>query len=324
MAMRWPRWPLTMLSPGGSRGRLAILIFHRVLERPDPLFPREMTAATFAQRMLWIRTWFNVLPLEDAVAALPRGGLPPRALAITFDDGYADNATVAIPILRELGLHATFFIATGFLDGGRMWNDSVIEAVRRSASSTLDLADIGLGVHSLDSTAARQTAILALLPALKHLPPVERQEKVEAIAERAGAALPGDLMMTSVQVRGLAAAGMGVGAHTVSHPILASMEPAFARREIQEGRESLAALLSQRVRLFAYPNGKPNADYRAAHVTMAREAGFDAAVSTSWGAASAGSALYELPRFTPWGGSAAGWALRLARNYRVREIQASA
>ncbi len=167
-------------------------------------------------------------------------------------------------------------------------------------------------------------AILALLPALKHLAPAERAEKVQAIVERAGATLPGDLMMTSAQVRSLAAAGMGVGAHTVSHPILALLDPASARREIDEGRDALTAMLAQRVRLFAYPNGKPNADYRAAHVTMAREAGFDAAVSTAWGAASAGDALHELPRFTPWGGSATGWALRLARNYRARVERASA
>ena len=322
-APRWPRWPIGALSPAGSRGRLSILIFHRVHDEPDAIFPREMTAAAFRERMTWMHEWFTVLPLADAIAALSRGTMPRRAMAITFDDGYADNATVALPVLRELGLHATFFIATGFLDGGRMWNDTVVESVRRSSRPALDLDDIGLGSHALGSIESRRLAIGTLLPALKHLVPSERLEKVQAIAERAQASLPTDLMMSSSQVRSLAAAGMGIGAHTVSHPILATLDTSTAQREIVEGRETLAGLLSQRIALFAYPNGKPDADYRGAHVKMAREAGFDAAVSTAWGAASIGDSLHELPRFTPWGGSPTGWAWRLARNYRAPVKRAS-
>jgi peptidoglycan/xylan/chitin deacetylase (PgdA/CDA1 family) len=126
---RWLRVPLRLLSPGGARGRLSILIFHRVLAAPDPLFPAELDLRSFEERMRWIRGWFSVLPLDDAVVALARGTLPDRALAITFDDGYADNVTVALPILLRLRLHATFFIASAYLDGGTMWNDRVIDAV---------------------------------------------------------------------------------------------------------------------------------------------------------------------------------------------------
>ena len=129
-AASWPRALFGLLSPGGARARLTVLIFHRVHPGQDAMFPGEMHAATFRERMGWVREWFNVLPLDEAVAALARGTLPARALAITFDDGYADNFTVALPILQQLGLPATFFIATGFLDGGRMWNDTVIEAMR--------------------------------------------------------------------------------------------------------------------------------------------------------------------------------------------------
>ena len=134
------RWPLALLSPAGHRGRLTVLIFHRVRPEPDPLFPRELDAAAFRERLSWLRAWFNVLPLDDAVDALARGSLPVRAAAITFDDGYADNHDVALPILREMGVPATFFIATGFLDGGRMWNDTVIEAIRRTPKPMLDLS----------------------------------------------------------------------------------------------------------------------------------------------------------------------------------------
>src|SRR5262249_565521 len=70
-----------LLSPAGPRSRLTILIFHRVLEQRDELFPNAIHAATFRERVQWIGSWFNVLPLDKAVAALRRGALPARALA---------------------------------------------------------------------------------------------------------------------------------------------------------------------------------------------------------------------------------------------------
>src|SRR5262245_19841153 len=102
--------------------RLSVLAYHRVLPAPDPLRPSEPTAAEFEQRMRWVKANFNVLPLTEAVGALREGRLPERALSITFDDGYADNHDIELPILARLGLPATFFVATGFLDGGCMFN----------------------------------------------------------------------------------------------------------------------------------------------------------------------------------------------------------
>jgi peptidoglycan/xylan/chitin deacetylase (PgdA/CDA1 family) len=319
----WPRSLLGALSPAGPRGRLTILVFHRVHERPDDLFPNQMHAATFLERMLWIRSWFNVLPLDEAIAALERGSLLARALAITFDDGYADNATVALPILWRLGLPATYFVATAFLDGGRMWNDTVIESVRRSRGD-LDLSSAGLGSYPIGSPQARRMAISAIIGQLKYLPLEERQARVERIAAQSAAALPDNLMLSTEQLRSLAAAGMGIGGHTVSHPILTALDDATARREIADGRDLLEGIVRQPVRLFAYPNGKPNVDYTAAHVRMTKELGFAAAVSTAPGAARAGDSPYQLPRFTPWDRTPARWGGRLARNLFRRVETASA
>jgi peptidoglycan/xylan/chitin deacetylase (PgdA/CDA1 family) len=106
------------LSPTGRRSRLPILMFHRVRKSVDPLMPDEIDAAQFDRICSWLATWFNVIALDDAVNRLEGGSLPERSLAITFDDGYADNHDVALPILTRHRLPATFFIATGFLDGG--------------------------------------------------------------------------------------------------------------------------------------------------------------------------------------------------------------
>jgi peptidoglycan/xylan/chitin deacetylase (PgdA/CDA1 family) len=306
---------LGALSPAGDRGRLTILMFHRVHEQPDTLFPNQMHAAVFHERMRWIRNWFNVLPLDHATAALARGSLPERALAITFDDGYADNCTVALPILRDFDLHATFFVSTAFIDGGRMWNDTVIEAVRGAAGNEVNLSSVGLGVHRVATADDRRQAIDAILRRLKYLAPALRQTQADAIAALVNARLPEDLMMTSAQLRTLAAAGMGIGGHTMTHPILAQVEDNAARNEMGGGREALEAMVRQPVRLFAYPNGKPGQDYNATHVRMATEIGFTAAVSTASGAARAGGSLHELPRFTPWGHSVLRWSGMLARNF---------
>ena len=104
---------LSLLSPGGRRGRLSILIYHRVLARDDPFAPWGIGAEGFTAQMAALRNHFNVIPLSEAIARLRSGSLPPRAAAVTFDDGYRDNLTVALPILRRYGIPATVFVASG-------------------------------------------------------------------------------------------------------------------------------------------------------------------------------------------------------------------
>jgi peptidoglycan/xylan/chitin deacetylase (PgdA/CDA1 family) len=296
-----------------GRGKLSILIYHRVLREPDPIFPGEVDARRFATQLEWLSRVFRIVPLLDAIQELRAGKLPPRTACITFDDGYADNFEVALPILKQYRTCATFFVSTGFLNGGRMWNDSVIEAVRASGT-TLDLRSLSMGSYDLSTMIARRQAIGRLLAALKYLPQSERTEQVEKICAIVGQPLPNNLMMRSEQVRDLHAAGMGIGGHTVTHPILTRLDPTAARWEVETGREFLQSIIGKRVDLFAYPNGKPGEDYGAEHVALVRELGFEAAVSTAWGAASADDDLFQLPRFTPWDKSPLRFTLRMATN----------
>ena len=291
---------------------LSVLAYHRVLAETDPLLPGEPSTEQFEARMRWVAANFNVLPLLDAVRALRDNQLPRRALSITFDDGYADNYENALPILRRLKLPATFFIATGFLDGGCMFNDIVIEAVRRAPGAALELEDLGLGSHSLASNELRSRAIDRILVRLKYFPIERRTDAALQIAKRTGAAVPTHLMMTSAQVRSLAAAGMAIGAHTVTHPILAEIALEHAREEMAAGRARLEQITGEPVRLFAYPNGRPQRDYRPEHAALARELGFEGAVSTAGGAARPGDDLFQIPRFTPWDRPNWRFGLRLA------------
>ncbi|MCX9156871.1 polysaccharide deacetylase family protein [Niveibacterium sp. 24ML] len=301
-----------MFSPRGAKGRLSIFIWHRVLPAHDPMFPGELHAARFEATLAWIGRWFNVLALDEAVRLMARGELPARAAAITFDDGYADNLTVAAPLLQKAGLPATFFIASGYLDGGRMWNDGLIEAVRRSPLDVLDTSQWGR--FPLPDWAARGAAAQGLIDKIKYLEPAERELAVTEVARAARSTQPTDLMMSSAQVRELAQRGFAIGAHTVTHPILARIGSEKARTEIAEGRAALERMIGARVPLFAYPNGKPGRDYLPEHVDMVRALGFDAAVSTAWGASAQGDDVFQLRRFTPWDEGRFRFGVRLAKN----------
>lgn len=298
---------------------LSILIYHRVLARPDPLFPEQPDARLFERQLRLLKRFFHVMPLSEAARRLREGGLPPRAACITFDDGYADNAQVALPLLRAHGLPACFFIATGYLDGGQMWNDSVIETVRHAPGSTLDLSEHGLGRLPVGDLAARRATIATLLAHLKYLPFERRRAIAASLRGRVRPLAAPELMMRSAEVIALRRAGMEIGAHTVSHPILAAMSDLAARCDIAAGKRALEQLINAPVTLFAYPNGMPGQDYGARHVDMVRSLGFEAAVATHWGAARPGADLYQLPRFTPWDRGRLRFLLRMGQNLLRRD-----
>lgn len=311
------------LSPPGREARLSILMFHRVLASPDPLFPDVPDVVRFGEILRWITSWFNVLPLDQAVRHLSAGTLPARAAAITFDDGYADNYAVALPLLREYNLTATFFIATGFIDGGRMWNDTIIEAVRGCPRPILELGEIEMGRHALVRPQDRIVAIEALIARTKYLPAPQRVAVSERIAAIAGVQLPSNLMLSSHEVRELRRAGMQIGAHTISHPILTLLSRDEAWREIEGSKKQLEEVLGDRVSLFAYPNGRLGEDYNSEHASLVREIGFEAAAATNPGAAGGGSDLMQLPRFTPWDRNRLRFGARLLGNLmRSRRLAA--
>ena len=303
-----------------SGADLSILIYHRVLARRDPLFPGEVDRVLFERQLRLLKRFYTPLPLPQALLRLQDGSLPPRAACITFDDGYADNAEHALPLLQRHGLHATFFIATGYLNGGQMWNDRVIGAVRHAAGPVLDLRELELGSLPLASLAQRRAAIEHVLGKLKYLPFEQRQRLAADVQRRAGAAGQRHeyAMLSLPQLQRLQAASMGIGAHTVSHPILAALSDRAARNDIANGKRELEQLLQAPVTLFAYPNGKAGRDYGPAHVDIVKSLGFAGAVATDWGVARPGPGLdlFQLPRFTPWDRARLAFLWRLRQNRR--------
>jgi peptidoglycan/xylan/chitin deacetylase (PgdA/CDA1 family) len=314
------RTTATILTATPGTRALLVLIYHRVLAEPDPLLADEPDARAFAAQMDLVARLFNVVDLVEGVKKLRDGNLPPRALAITFDDGYANNLQVAAPLLKARGLPATVFVSTGFTRGGCMWNDLVIESMRR-APATLDLQELGLGVLQLTDMAARRRAIDTVLGHIKYLDIDARFDHAAAIAHRAGIGAVNDMMMTEAQLRQLADGGIAIGAHCVRHPILARTADADAAQEIARSKQELERITGRSVEAFAYPNGRPNQDYAARHVTMVRNAGFSVAVSTAWGAAVPGSDPLQIPRVAPWDRSALKYGARLVRALTERKAR---
>jgi peptidoglycan/xylan/chitin deacetylase (PgdA/CDA1 family) len=300
-----------------QRATLSILIYHRVRAVPDPLFPNAMHAGRFDAHVRLLRRFFSLLPLDEAIERLMTATLPARAVTITFDDGYADNHDVALPILLRHRATATFFISTGFLDGGLMWNDVILEGTRRFPGNQIDLESLGIGAYPLRHNAERRAAMLEIIDRLKYMPHATRTALAREIAGRSEASLPDNLMMRAEQVAALSKAGMGIGAHTVTHPILAHVDDATARKEIAQGRSELQSITGTAVDYFAYPNGRPGRDYAPVHVAMVREAGFRAALSTAQHCATPADNRFELPRFTPWARGGLGFTVQLFRSRSV-------
>lgn len=303
----------TMFTPFQDADRLCVLNYHRILAQPDPLLDDEPTVETFRWQMRLVARYFNVLSLPDAIARLSAGRLPPRAVCITFDDGYRSVHDLAMPVLNEFGLPATVFVSTAYLDSGTMWNETIADAVRRLPDGAVDLSGAGLGMRELRTSDDRRNLLNELTAHAKYMPPAERQALTERLMAMVGGGGADSLMLTPEMIRTMAAQRFEIGAHTVSHPILTSISDDAARHEIEQCKRDLETITGAPVRYFAYPNGKVGKDFDERHKEMVRSAGFAAAFSTEVGPAVRGRDLFQLPRSRPWDANPFLFGLRLLR-----------
>lgn len=283
-------------------GRLAIVVFHGVQDKPlSPPCWHVLDAATYRRQLEYLRRHFTVLPLAEALERLAAGTLPPRAVAITFDDGTANLATHAVPALRELGLPAAVFVATGPIGSAEtLWPDRLWLAIARTAVTEIDLTSVGLGIRSLDATRSRGRVYAAAVQRLKDLDDARRIEVLDeilgALGHRGGADGGPFRMLSWDQARAMSSDGLvTLYPHSVTHPILARCSDEKVDREITESCAVVERETGCTPTIFAYPNGRTqDFDARARQVLRAR--GVRWALSTTSGFASRHSDPLALPR----------------------------
>jgi len=305
---------LSIASGGSKRQKLILLIYHRVIDQPDYMYPSSITTEEFNWQFALLASKFNVLPLTEALERLQSGSLPPKAVCITFDDGYADNYLHAMPILKQYSLPASFFVVSGMINQDRMWNDDVVETVRCYPEPVLDLGFLNLGRHSIKTADEKFKVAERLVKTIKYLPFSERNRLCKELTGLVSE-LPTGLMLTSQQIRHLSDQGFEIGSHSVNHPILKGLAVKEWRHEILSSKAELENITGKQVKCFAYPNGKFDTDFSHEHCQYVKECGYTAALSTDWGCVTPRSDIWMLPRFTPWDHTPNRFLLRMAQKY---------
>jgi peptidoglycan/xylan/chitin deacetylase (PgdA/CDA1 family) len=270
------------------RGRRAVVLtYHGVLggndDRYDFLNANFVAASAFERHMAHIARHYRPVRGPELVEWLSRGVEPPeRAVAVTFDDGFANNCHVAYPILRRLGIPFTIFLTTGLIGrpDAQLWTERVKRSILLSAQSSV-VVDLGGEVleASLTSTRERERVARQVLGRLKRWNPERRDRAVAAIEAVAGRHPLQESdqeryrFLTWDETRTMAAAGVDFGSHTVEHPILSTLTSAAMEREIGESKRTIERELGVACTTFAYPNGQPG-DFGAREEAALRAAGY--------------------------------------------------
>jgi peptidoglycan/xylan/chitin deacetylase (PgdA/CDA1 family) len=255
--------------------------------------PRDL----FIEQLRFIKKYRNVISVTEMVEGIRRGDELHNTVALTFDDGYENNCTVAAEILSDFNMPATLFISTGYIGVNRwMWTDRVEHALDRTDRDAVTVPGIP-GVLSLATFSQKKLSLRRIKAYLKQQPGENCESCVRELENELGLGETdpdGDYrFMSWHQVRKIAAASFEIGAHTVNHPILSRISHKDAINEILACRERIRAELDRCSEVFCYPNGK-STDYTDDIKDVCR-LHFRAALSTNRGPARLAD-LYELNR----------------------------
>jgi peptidoglycan/xylan/chitin deacetylase (PgdA/CDA1 family) len=285
-----------------SFGNVQILVYHRVNDDRDPFFPGT-PVKVFRQQMEYLAANYNVTSLEDAVDGMVRKDVPDNVVVITFDDGYRDNYINAFPILKDLSLPATIFLATDSIGSGRaLWHDRVFSAFRRTSVAFLEGFGTSSSKYRLATIDEKLFAQQEVLNFLRSRDDGEREFWIDFLIDKLEVTdcceAPG-LMLSWEEANIMHNSGVSFGSHTVTHPILSKLPYQRAREEIERSKDMIEARLHVPVKTFAYPNGRTH-DFNECTKRLLKQAGYICALTTNFGANEIDQDLFELRRATPW------------------------
>lgn len=307
-----------------ARPRPTILMYHRVNEDPFDPWGTIVSAHHFAEQIAWLADRRTVLPLAQFAALQRAGDLPPEAVAITFDDGYACNVEMAAPMLNERHLPATMFLPAAWIArGGLYWWDEIRPIVLdndgaflRMGRDAIELGEKhprdGVWRYGDEPATPRQRAFREVWLRLLLQTPAAIEDGMKELRQQFGGCPQTSASiapMTPAQVRAAASNTIEFGSHAMRHPALTSLSRDDQAEEIRESVAGVEALSGVRPKSFAYPFGIFEGD--AEH--LVEEAGFECACSVESSTVSKASRTYALPRLMVgnWGSSRLKRALAL-------------
>lgn len=275
------------LALGRAGKGLVVPTYHRVTMEPEPGDPLIVSAPMFERQVRFLRDNYSIVSGDDLVDAI--GGdrpLPDKACLITFDDGWADNYSIAWPILRRLGLTGVIFLATDYIGTGRrFWYARLRDLASRSwveirhfwaASNDGSELSKCLREFAIAHAQCSANAFNGLVERLKQFPVSEVDVAIEGTQARivgfSADRSRGPAMLDWSQVNEMSSHGIGFGAHGTSHAIFTRISEEDLRREVVGSKRALEQHLGREVKLIAYPNG----DYDARTLKIATDAGIRA------------------------------------------------
>jgi D-aspartate ligase len=283
---------------------LSILVYHAI-GKPNCMEPSlYVSEERFEKQVTYLVGHYRVLSLQAAVDLMERGDpLPDKNVVLTFDDGYRDNYEKAFPVLKKHGCPATIFVATESLETGEsLWLNRLYFWCKTTKASELRLRrpEQNPMVLSLRTALQRKRAFYAIKSLVILLDPRRRDALVGEIAERLGFKADRDpfsqaLMLTWDQLQEMAAAGVSIGSHTMTHPVLTTLGPEEAMHELTGSKALLERKLHRPSTLFAYPFGERE-HFNSEMEAMVRKAGYKAACSAIEGVNFPGTNRFALHR----------------------------
>jgi len=315
------QWALARFSP-----RAAILAYHRVAELPSDPQLLAVTPEKFERHLQIIRQHFTILSLDQLCKGLEGGEIPARAVAVTFDDGYADNLYSAKPLLERYEVPATIFVTTGYIGKEReFWWDELQGLLLHPGTLPRELRlrirgkifewDLGEAAQYPEETwekhrhwnllqksipGCRQHTYKRLHRLLRPLAGSERDQILAELWDWRGEQPNGrqtNRILSKDELTRLAAGGLvSIGSHTVNHPLLSSVVRAEGIKEILESKATLEQILEHPVTGFSYPFGSWTT-YTKQTVDIIRDSGYEWACAAFPGAVAKKTNRWQLPRF---------------------------
>ena len=305
----------------GGAGKGIILMYHRVAEIPSDPWSLCVTPRHFAQHLEVLRRFTHPQHIRTLSQSLQDGCIPDLSVAVTFDDGYADNLDNARPLLEHYDIPATVFLTTGYIGLGRefWWDElerlllqpgSLPPVLRLDINGMMYQWELGDAAYYpearwrrerswrpfADSPSSRHSLYTSLWQLLRPLPESERQTVLNNLLVWADAEPNSRQTHRTLSLQAAVALGRGdlieIGSHTVTHPLLSTLSSVLQQEEIQRSKARLEEIIGRPITSFAYPYG----DYTAETVGVVRQAGFNCACSTNAGIAQRDSDRFQLPR----------------------------